>query len=624
MKIFFVSTQTVPKVPGEIAMRDMISGAFVGQPIDYDFTTTVGGTEIEGVVSAALVPIAYYSERIAAPLTLSGNLVWRVNSSAESGTPNATFRMRLWKITRGGHVKTLLGTFDGLEAIAGATDTLRTWTYTNPFPPLSLGIDERLVARFWAIPAPGLTMAAGVISWNTAGALEHSIEIDNITFVPNTTRFYLRRTSDIGIAGFMDMLPTKNPSGAYTTGLIYTTAGGTELQWTRAVPPLVILAGDGVGAVNDTANAASYVSSSFTPTVNRLYLLAVVHSDAAPETTIPTITTTTGLNFVEVATVPFDTIASNVHRITLFRAMKASGLSTGTFTVNLADAGTGCLARLWYADNVITTGTDGADAIRGVVTNSANAGANPSITMGAFEHEDNGVFACFGLDIATAPTAGTNYGSLGATTYATPTTGLFGEFSNMNNTVANCTVASSDWGGIAVEVRAYFPAPPEPNLLEWISPRFAESWYFQDQGTADAMLIRTYPGESSTSANAAIRVRVFRWRNGVETECFSASYNQELPTVPAVRDIYPNNTFVIDEAFAPMEFLEDDRLVLRPYVINFGTMAAGFTATLRYDDSGTATGNCYLDIIETARLKAEGDPGHKGIPDSQSTLGIQN
>lgn len=226
-----------------------------------------------------------------------------------------------------------------------------------------------------------------------------------------------------------------------------------------------------IAETNDTSNTTTYASGSFTPVANRLYLLAVVHSDTAPEATVPTVTTTTGLAFVQVgSSIAFDTIASNVHRITLFRAMKSSGLSNGTYTVTLADAGTGAASVLIEVTQVVTTGTDGADAVRNISTNNADAGANPSITMaGAFASNNNGIAAFFGFDSQTAATASNEgWTVVGDASYNTPATGVTALWRGANNATAVCTHGSADWAGIAVELvseavpEIQVPQPPPP------------------------------------------------------------------------------------------------------------------------------------------------------------------
>lgn len=223
--------------------------------------------------------------------------------------------------------------------------------------------------------------------------------------------------------------------------------------------------------VASTANTNSYTSGTYTPSPNKLYLLAVVHSDVAAEATVPTASSTTGQTFTQVGTsVAFDTIASNVHRLTVFRSLATSGLSAGTYTVALADNGTGLAAMLIECNEVDTGGSNGASAIVQSPTNNGDASANPNVTLAAFGSAANATILFVGSDIRTAPTADTGWAEVGTNPdYATPDTGLSCFFRNDNDTSATCTLASSDWGAMAIEI-AY--AHNTEALKGW-QPQFA-------------------------------------------------------------------------------------------------------------------------------------------------------
>jgi hypothetical protein len=73
-----------------------------------------------------------------------------------------------------------------------------------------------------------------------------------------------------------------------------------------------------------------------------------------------------------------------------------------------------------------------------------------------------------------------------------------------------------------------------------------------------------------------------------------------------------------------MPFREDDRMVLRCYVTNNGTMGGGATCTLTYDlNAITGTGASYLGVNGAFTFKAEGDPAasHE-IAGSLATTGM--
>lgn len=584
----------------------------------YDQTTPIG---------PITTPTGWYSETVTAEVTIAGDITVTIDASVANVLANVTLRAYLWKITAGGSdVQTLIGVGDGTTELI--TTTANITIVITPPTPVTVAPGEQFIVRLTVIPMAGQTMGGpyNVLAL-TGGGSTLSLTVaftETVAFLENpVVRLWPRKTTTIGIDNFLDLLVERGTSTAIT-GVVATTAGGTEIQWTSEVVETFAATDISAAAVADTANATTYASGSFTPVANRLYLLAVTHSDAAPETTVPTIATTTGLVFVQVgSSIVFDTIASNLHRLTLFRAMKASGLSAGTYTVTLADAGTGCCARLTEVSGVVTTGTDGADAVINVSTNNANAGANPSVTLAAFNDVDNGTYACFASDIATAPTAGSGFTGLGHSTIGTPTKGVFAEWRATNDTTADCTLASSDWAGIAVELVQQVAGAPV--LLEWITRRFARVCQIPTQNafSGTALRWRVNAAESNDAANCTVRYKLFRYRvDGTEELLFTDGHTVEMVTGAG-------SFYTIDEstgtfAASPIVFLPDERLILRMYIINVGTMAAGHTCTVWYDHD-VASGDMYFELYGSFEFKDEGDPDTPAtIPDSMSTLGVQN
>lgn len=226
--------------------------------------------------------------------------------------------------------------------------------------------------------------------------------------------------------------------------------------------------------IGSTSNATAYAGTAFTPLPNKLYLMAVLESDAAPETTDPTFTTTGGLTFVQVGTsVVFDTIASNVHRLSVWRALKptSTALSSASLTANFADAGTGCCVIVIEINEVNQGGSDGASAVVQSAGNAGDASANPNATLGAFASAANATIVFAGSDIQTAPTADAGWVELGTNPdYNTPATGLACFFRSDNDTTATCTLTASDWGAIAVEISYAH----NTEALKWSAPIIAD------------------------------------------------------------------------------------------------------------------------------------------------------
>jgi hypothetical protein len=561
------------------------------------------------------VPVAFWGERLdLGEETIQGDFAVYLPAQQIESDATLKLRARLYKITTGGSaVETLLGTADSAALTVGSDTTMElAGTFDTS---VQMAIDERLLLRVTVLPVSGGFGAGDPVATLTYNTSESRVYVDSgfPTFKGNLAPIFLRDTATSGIGDFYDALEA--PGGAVQTVAQATSAGGTEITWTRPVQAGTVAVTEIAAAViASTANATTYASASFTPVADRLYLLAVCHSDAAPETTVPTITTTTGLTFVQVgSSIAFDTIASNLHRITLFRAMKPSGLSAGTYTVTLADAGTGCAAILAEVTGINTTGTDGANAIGVVGTGAANGTANPFVSLAGLSQTYNGVFACVGSDIATAPTPESGYTALSDPDYATPTTGLFAEWkaSNFGGTDSPaCTLAASDWGAIAVELVA---ATTTPNL-EWISGRFTRGWIAD---TASIFSGTLWLHESNALANAGARIKVYhRLPDGTETLVYTWTSPTELATTATGVSLAGGT---LNNA---MTFHEDDRLVIRLFLTNVGTMADGHTGTVHFN-ALVGTGASMLTPFASFRLKPESQ-GPSRITDGQNLSGVGN
>lgn len=562
------------------------------------------------------IPIPWYSERLASETTIGGTITFNIWAFKDA-TFTGRLRARLYKVTAGGsNVASLIATAD---AASDLTTASTAYTFTATPTPTTVVAGERFILRLSVLPVLGsFGTGNATVEYNeeTSGVAGYTwVEFtETVPFTPNINVVHLRRTNVNGIGNFYDMLPTLGAS-PFTTADTATADGATEIPWTRTPTNAARVVEITAAAIASTSNVNTYASASYTPVANRLYLLAVAHSDAAPETTVPTVTTTNGLAFVQVgSSMPFGTIASPGQRLTLFRAMKASGLSAGTHTVTLGDNGTGCAAILAEVTGVVTTGTDGADAVRNTSTNNADASANPSITMGSFADATNGTFACFAANTQTAPTEALGFAALSYQDYATPAVGIFAEWSIANKSTASCTLASSAWAGIAVEL---VDTPGDSTLVEWISGRVqAPGFNFL---TASGFIWCVATG-ANFAANARLRVRLFRRQpNGTETLCYEKSVTAEFQNVPIQHALSAGT-------ITPLAFAEDDRFVCRPYIYNNGTMVGGYVVSLDYDHNALdVNGNSTVRFLEGPTFKAEGDPARSMISPSGGALtGLSN
>lgn len=407
-RVYLKNSRGVKVVGKEPYIKDMTTTAGSSTFTGF-FTTTAGGTSIQMANSSATAnKIAFFSERLAATITLSNSdgIVLRAAPYVNSGTPNATIRFILSKMVSGGtDVETVIGQGEGTVTL-DATANFDNYAITIPTP-VTVGVNERLVLRIYAIPAPSQTMGVGELwmGFNglTGATNDPSLELPNgITFQPNATRLFLRRTNTIGIGTFYDLSTTLGGS-TYTSGVVNTQASGTQIQWTR----------------------------------------------------------------------------------------------TG--------------------------------------------------------------------------------------------------------------------GG---------------TLLEWISARFREGWSFESTGEAiNALDFQNTAYESNALANAKIRVKLFRWRNGVETECYTAHpASSELSVTAGALVVWNDRTSsgTITQTLTPTEFAEDDRLVMRTYITNQGTMAAGYTATYEYDHNSNTVvrGNSWVQVFATTLFKTESEPSREQTPGGLAMGGV--
>lgn len=162
-------------------------------------------------------------------------------------------------------------------------------------------------------------------------------------------------------------------------------------------------------------------------------------------------------------------------------------------------------------------------------------------------------------------------------------------------------------------------------VLEWISPRVKDHWLFQQTGITGAWIVSaTIVGfESAATANAGVRVKVFRWRAGVEAECLTMDWTTaELGTTQVTFQLADTGIAGVGNiVVTPTDFQVDDRIVARLYAIPIGgAMPAGQTATFVYDDSATSTSR--LQLLESPDFKAESDPAEPPTPPQSTMTGM--
>lgn len=132
------------------------------------------------------------------------------------------------------------------------------------------------------------------------------------------------------------------------------------------------------------------------------------------------------------------------------------------------------------------------------------------------------------------------------------------------------------------------------SVIQWVSGRAPAGGF-----TLTSTDIQIWAKESNGTANCGGRYRVFkRTSGGTETELGGGPFNDgvEFGTSSAAMTWIGN---VTDTVFA-----EDDRILLKIYITNVGTMGSGRTCTLSYDGN-TGISDSWLNLAETITFKGE-------------------
>lgn len=214
----------------------------------------------------------------------------------------------------------------------------------------------------------------------------------------------------------------------------------------------------------DSTNATTYTTGSWTPVANRLYLLAIISSGTFR--TVSSFTEGTGLNWVSVAT----TGAFNTsYNVSVYRAMKSSGLGAGTTAVTLSGTASRGQIVITEFDGVDTSGTDGSGAV--VQSNTGilgSAGTSLSITLSSGIGAGNATFGVvannLSVDNGISPGSGyTELTDLHVTTPASEAQETETEWKATGTTTVDWTFTSSVAGGVGVEVKAAAVAAKTPS-----------------------------------------------------------------------------------------------------------------------------------------------------------------
>lgn len=142
------------------------------------------------------------------------------------------------------------------------------------------------------------------------------------------------------------------------------------------------------------------------------------------------------------------------------------------------------------------------------------------------------------------------------------------------------------------------------STVAWISGRAPIGGF-----TLTSTDISLWQLESNMNANIGGRYRLFkRTAAGVITELGGGPFDDTVEmNTSNQEDLWVGNN--TDTAFS-----EDDRLILRYYLTNIGTMGGSFTGTMTFNAPDASTGDSFLNLAETITFKAEdGQPARRRV-----------
>ncbi len=208
---------------------------------------------------------------------------------------------------------------------------------------------------------------------------------------------------------------------------------------------IVITAFSGQTTTSD-GSAFGYTGTTFTQGHLYLFVAGTTGTPNAGSITSSTLTWTSVVS-----------VGDATRRLQVFRCMPSSTVTGEDVSIgSFGGASTGFTKYIYDITGVVTTGTNGSDAIVQAVTNTGAASADPSITMAAISNGRNAV-ATFWFNslnpFGGTPESGWTEGrDLG---YATPDAGDYYMYRyNTTDNTPTVTAASSDWAGIAIELQS--------------------------------------------------------------------------------------------------------------------------------------------------------------------------
>lgn len=203
-------------------------------------------------------------------------------------------------------------------------------------------------------------------------------------------------------------------------------------------------------------NASSYTTDSITPSADKLIRLAVASRRGSNPPATPTVSGN-GLTWVQIATVAYNVIGTEVSRLTTFRAMGASP-SSGQITIDFGgETQTSCCWSVSEFGNVDTGGTNGSAAVVQSATNRGDDNTGTvTVTLGAFSSADNATDGAFAQATNDTFGPGTGFTEIhDVSAGAGEANALQTEWRSDNDTSVDSVLndIAYKWAGIAMEIK---------------------------------------------------------------------------------------------------------------------------------------------------------------------------
>jgi invasin-like protein/Big-like domain-containing protein/calcineurin-like phosphoesterase family protein len=182
----------------------------------------------------------------------------------------------------------------------------------------------------------------------------------------------------------------------------------TQTQNVTVTPPSSGITQTLLTAGSDITNQKIYTTASIAPAANALVTIAVIGHTSTAASPSPTVTGGGMSAWVEVATTTFNSVATPLKRMSIFRAMStAPGSGPITISFPTTESNAAWVVSQWTG--VDQSGTNGSGAIVQTVTNSADAVSSIGATLAALGSPNNvayGVVGTNGSAIGINPGAG--------------------------------------------------------------------------------------------------------------------------------------------------------------------------------------------------------------------------